>query len=1036
MSTILEARSRYHQPDDIDPITAGADEPDFSAEQASEMIDKIFAIGHQRKEQLDKAVKQRSDGSYAIDDAHIGQYGDFHNRANYEYLQKKYPWLHTFNETIGIDDDKAEETHGDLETFLASVPHEDWESFITDVEGLDDDPILDEDRASELEMEEASRWMTEDGGPDLINSMVENCPDVYEAYLLSKATPDLIWEWSRETDHYPESQGQGDVWMNMEELGKDRENQEWFLDKIEDDVPGWTAIKRAFYDEGGGEKFDLMLRQLAGENEQVAATFNRIDGETLWQMFLQAFPDERRENDDPYWYRWRQNYSEPYSWKVGFEPGRESPQHWQHGYTEALEQLKVTPWFLKLIGSWFDRGPENHPESKFEHLNEAGEADPDDPETFMRYGGGLAEEVVYEDDKIVVMYPRDFQTLNYHLRLMGLPEIDKQRWDMQFKYRDIFVFLGKERPDLVGHAGKRELGVVYGSAEDGLHVYNGSSSQPDLNRLTGDVEYGKSIQRCLLLAFREQVERDEKAAKVLMQLGGIPELKRAERRGHLNLDNFRVPMGFYYIKKHKYALAAKAFGRWPQTVTPKGVWLIYDDVSDLTGVFKNSDAASTVFAHDHYDWFDHYYEKHNKPEVKDVVPFLDPKAIEHIRSVMVNRRVFFPDGGPDEKGEYVTLNKKLIDAYDDDTLMGWMENPSDEDKEDGVWDDIIEAIQLAGVDILMSALQDAVHTGFVEAAVNAIDGRQHKWGTHPTKRYKSGEKGESFEVFVPWHSVEAWLDTYAEHNNDTYSGSLEDLALEANRDTVEPDVSNMEAGWRDVNKDWAKENLQRIYDLEPPEVYQDPNQTELSLGEGEDEDTQHLLKQYGLENPDYALAKAEKEADAKGHTQQSKKDVARAFLRKKQEALDPDDPEENIPRLLTGVPLEFEQQVKAILRDSGEANGYTARDLKFQFEPSQQHSEEDIDASDGRLYNRYPAHQILLIIYRTEPHADWSATQKVFASVGRAVINTFQQHNVLDGHILNPVALEDELPDDLTIFQFHLHEANPQALEPAGQAPF
>ena len=1003
MSTrpIKEARSRYHQPDDIDPILTGGGEDvdDFSAlsdEQAMAMANKVFSLGHDRKVQLDELLPQDSDGEYRIPNAHKGQYADFHDQSNYEYLNKKYPWLHTGGAQIGIDDGRAEESHGDLETFLASIPHEDWSSFLIDLAGMEDYPYLDEDRATELEIEEQGRWMTEDGGPDLIKAMVKDCDDAYEAYLLSKVTPDMIWEWSRETDNYPESQGDGSVYMNMEKLAKERENQEWFLDQLDDDVAGWTALKRAFYDEPCNaseaglrreqvsDLFDRLLHSLASEDdEQIATAYQQLDAETLWQMFLQTFPNERREADDPYWYRWRPNYDLPYEWKVGFEPSLEVwDKTWQTGYQQALEQLKGTPWFLKLIGTWFNRGPENHPELKFEQVQEASETDPDDPETFMRHGGGRMEEVIYEDDKIVVMYPREYGTLNHHLRKLGLPEIDQQRWNMSWRgnRNDIFVVLHKEAPDLTGDRVNREVAVLQGDA-DHVTVYTGVYGNTDrLAELFQHPEYGRNIRRMLLQYYREQVTRDEQTGNVLMQLGGVSELKRAERKGHLDLRRFQLPIGLHYVKQHKYALAAKTFARSPKTLTPQGVWLIYDDVSDLTGVFKNEDAASTVFAYDHYDWFDYYWDKGNRPEVSDVLPFLDQKAMAHLRSVMVNRRVYFPDGGPDAQGEYVTLTKKLIDGYDDDTLRDWLANPSEEDIEDGVWEDIIEAIQLAGVDILSAASQDEVHTGFVKAAVEAIGGVKHQWGRHPTKATKAGPS-DSFEVFVPWRAITEFAKTYRENNSEEYEGSLENLATEANADTIEPDVNSMEAGWRDVNKEWAAENLNRIYELEPPKAYVDPAQTELSLPE----------------------------------------------------ALDPDSPDSMGDKLLSGVPVEFENRVKAILKDSTDAHGYTVRDLQFKYDAALQHSEEAIDAADGRLFN-YPPHQILLVIYQPEPAPDWDVTRAVFEKVRAAAVNTYRDFSITDDYVVHPHALA--LSEDLVVFQFSLYPASP-ASEPFGEeVPF
>jgi len=280
-------------------------------------------------------------------------------------------------------------------------------------------------------------------------------------------------------------------------------------------------------------------------------------------------------------------------------------------------------------------------------------------------------------------------------------------------------------------------------------------------------------------------------------------VRRIEKRG-ISMSDMGVALGLHYVAKHKYKLAAKAFNRSPSTMTAQGVWLIYDSVEDLTGVFKNEEAATTVFAHDHYDWFDHYYEKSNMPAVKDVIPFLDQTAIDHIRKVMANRRVWFPDGGPDERGEYVVLTPKVLAEYDDATILDWLANPSDEDESEGVFDDIIEAIQLAGVDILQGASQDNVYTGYIKAAVDAIDGKEHKWTNHPTKKYQTGEPMEAFKVFVPWKVVFDWAEKYRDEHGYNYDGDLESLAVNVNAETADPDINNMEAGWHDVNKEWAR----------------------------------------------------------------------------------------------------------------------------------------------------------------------------------------------------------------------------------------
>lgn len=1038
---IIEARSRFQRPDDIEPILTGsADESDdFSGLSDAEvyaMAGKVLAIGDARKEQLDSVIRQNGAGDYVIPNAHKGQYADFYDQVNYEYLHEKYPWLHADTTSIGIADVTASESHGSLEKFLASVPHEDWSNFLTDVEGMKDYHCLDDDRASELEMEESGRWLSEEGIPELVDSLVKNCDDSYEAYLLSKVTPDMVFEWSRETVNYPEPDNEGGVYMDMGRKGADRENQEWFLDHIDDDVAGWLAIKRAFYDEviskleSGlrpkkvGDQFDLMLREMATEDEQIATVYNHIDAATLWQMFLEAFPDERRNDDDPYWFRWRPDYAyeQPYEWKAGYEPESGS---WITGYAHALAYLRQAPWFRNLIANWLQRGPEGHPEFRFESVREALEPDfdPDDPETFLRHGGGLRETLVYEDDNIVAMYPRDRHTLNFHLLRLGYPEVTESAWNLRWSGNDNdpFVVLAKQEADLLGHGSKREIGFILGDTEK-VVAYNGTYSVEVLNQLLSDPRYGRSIRRMLLRYFRDEAAHNWRYGAPLLQLGGPRELRRLAARGDFNLDEFAVEIGIYYVDRHKYGLAAKAFNRPPATLSSVGVWLIFDGVEDLLPVFKNKEAAETVFNSDHFDWFSHFWDKHNHPAVSDVTKFLSPAAIQHIREVLVNRRVWFPDGGPDGNGEYVLLTKKLLDGYSDDEILDWIQSPSDQDEEDGVFEDIREAIERVGIRLLEQASVDNVFTGFIKAAVDAIDGVESKWGSHPTKKTKYGPT-DTFEVLVRWKNVKHWATDYHDNNGNPFEGSLEELATTANADSIEPDASNMEASWHDVEKENAAEMMDEIFELQQPELEplpEAPGQTVLPLGEAEDEEAraQAMMKEYGVEQPDYDLAAAEKQADDMGQTQRHKANVARDYLRKMRgESVDDLDSPEKMPNMLSGIPVEFERRAKAILADLAATFSYTMTDLSIRLEPYAPPSPEAIDASDGRL-NRQLDHASLIIQYRTDPESDYDAQREAYIKLRADAVNVFRKFTVTNGQLFNPSVLN--LSPDWVIISFVL----------------
>lgn len=914
MTTLQEIRygryGRREQPE-MKPYTAGAEDPETTPEQIAGMVDAVFNLGWERKEELDKFVGERSgalnhysDGTYHIRYASKGDYSDFTSIANYEYLEKKYPFLHGVSGGLGFDEDDAADDAGSFEDYLAKISQDDWEAFIEDLTTMEDYTSLDDDRASELEMEEAGRWMDEDGGPELIRKMVVTVDDGYEAYQLSKVTLKMVWEWSRETEHYPENAGDGSVYMDVDKLAKERETQEWFLDQIEDDPAGWEAVKRAYYDEKGAVPFDRMLQTLAATDENVTHVVNRMDNDILWRMFLKAFPDAPERDDDPYWYGLRGfGKDDLTTFFPGYKP-EESYNETQAArtYAEALNYLSEAPWFVQMIRDWFNRGPEGHPELKFEALEAVSEAlDPDDPALYIQHGQGIAENIVYEDDKIVVLEPRDMAALQYHFDRMGWAGVASWDW---YRNKEAFVVLGKTEGDLYGHQEKRELGVIVGNGKLVLQ-----HPRMKLEALLKDPTYGSSVRKMLLRFYRKSIERDDSAAPILLQLGGPAELRRADRKGDLDAKYYMLEIALYYVDRHKYGLAAKALGRPISTLKPGGVWLYFDYVDALAPCFRNSDAAETVFASEHYDWFEH---DGDTLDVSDVVPYLDKEAIDHIRSVMVNRRVWFPDAGPEGRGDYVILTPKVMKEYDDATMLDWLAHLSDEDSQDGVFDDIIDALKEAGRRMLQQASQDNVYTGFIEAAVRAIDGSEFKYGSHPTKKDKSGNPKDAFMVFVPWTSVKTWAADYMEQQSEPYGVNLEGLAVQMNEGTVDSDADGYHASWRDVTKELAVQFLDPILDLEPPEPepgmpnYVDPRQMELPI----------------------------------------------------KEALDVDSPEA-MPDLFSGVPVELQRQVERILVGLTEPYGIGITDLKTDFS----------NIRSEPLYSADDAHFIPLD--RSEPTTFW-----------------------------------------------------------------
>ncbi len=475
--------------------------------------------------------------------------------------------------------------------------------------------------------------------------------------------------------------------------------------------------------------------------------------------------------------------------------------------------------------NWTRRPPEGHPEFEFGEALEL-PPDPDDPETFIKHGGGIEEEIVYEDDKIVVFYPRDQHAFNWHLRRAGRPEINAQNW-ANIKHDDIFVIVGKEPSDLLGRDGKRELGIVYGDGTNDLTAWKSNYNDPaSLKTILADPTYGRSVRRMLLRFYKDQGRDD--AAPIFLQVGGPRALRRAGARGQVDMNQWSTTLGLHYVKQKKYKLAANAFGRDPSTVTAKGVFLRFDNLNELAELFDNSKAATEVFDQEIYHWFDGY----PMPDVKDVTEFLTPKAIQHIRSVMVNREVWYPDGGPDGQGALVMLTTPLLNEVDDATIIDWLENPNDEDGD--VFEDITDAIQHAGFRMIESVGSDEYYTGYIKAALKAFDGTEYKYVDHPIKK-----GADMFQVFVPWGGIVDAFQKYMDDNGEVWTGDLEELVLKTYRGTVEgPDV---QPGMWDVkdamakSPGWIEDFMDPIYELDVPEQPEAPGQEQLPLGEGLDD---------------------------------------------------------------------------------------------------------------------------------------------------------------------------------------------------------
>jgi hypothetical protein len=959
--------SRYDRPE-MTPHTAGADDPNLSLDAAAEMVDAILNIGYVRHKQLeDYAAASQSlevyrDGTFHIKHAHVGQYADFVDRSNHSYLKETYPWLTDVGDGLGFDVDTWPEEFDSFEAYLASITEDSWTAFFEELENLENYPVLDEQGMSDLEMKETDRWITEDGTPDMIKELMSYIDDAYEVFLVSKITPDLMYEWCRETGHYPESQGEGAVWLDVKSYAQQEETQNWFVEHIDDDHAGWEAVRTTFF-ESQGNKFDALLKKLAIEDEVIATVYNKLDADSFRRLWDLAHPDHWAGGDEPYWYFWKPYNATEIVWAYGWEPEGWGNNDWIGQYQLALEEMYDSDKFRKLVATFFERPPKDHPELKFESI------DPDDPSIFMDYGGGLNQTTLYADDRIVLIEPKDTAAINHYLETGGYQPINGQDYERYFRWPDKIVILDKVgESDEQGSQSVKPLGILL--LEDGNMrswpppTYGGKGIDVLLENV--------AVRKALLQYFRRLIEEDSESyalGNYLLKLGGPAELRRQDRKGNLRLDDYSLPLALYYVNRKQYKKIPALYGKPVEAAEPRGIWLSYTGFDDLAPVFENEKAAEEVFSQENYHWFDYTDE----PEAKDVIPYLTGKAMKSIREALLNRRVWMPDAGENQRGDYVVLTKAVLDQYDDQTLKDWLSDPSDEDTEDGVFDDIIDAIKSDGRRAIESLSQDNVYTAYTDKAIEQIGGIEYKWGTSGVD--KSGRPKEALLVLVRWNDIAEAATTYYSNENENFSGALEDLMVQANKKSASVDDSQYHASTYDFAKCQHLDGLfYEIYELEAPKPYVDPNQTQLALE-----------SQVDLDSPD------------------------------------------EMPAMWSGIPVTLEKRVNAAIKDAANAEGAVLSPAHFKLIPIEQYSEEELDSSDGRL-TQPDAGRKLALWFEYDENFKWRSMQRLFDAVTDIVVNEFPEYtsvrysaSMLDADVLG---LEDiEHPESTLVFLYALHDA-------------
>jgi len=874
---------------DLEGYTAWADDEDFNLDKAEEFIKQIFGIGYERAKQLEELVKPNRDGNYWIPNASNGQYASFDDQANLKHMVKSYPWLHQQDSGLAIDPDKAKESNGDLERYLAAVDPDDWDQFIEDLKVLCGDyPVLDEDEAQELEMKEQQRWAESDGMPELKKTLMALAADSFTAFVISQVrSTKIFWEWCQEVQTWPERDGESSVYMDVEKH-VEPEHVEWFLEQLPN-LAGfqrrWQQIKREFWESPStedtptgartqGDVFDELVRSvLVPQDPECQRAYAKMDNEDLYRFFLRLTPDGvYHDTTRPRWIPVKDDYGEDPYWvcsmadPMGFDKLGRS---WRNYFKDGMKVLLNRPEAAQVLRQADRHEPLEHPQLPlgearrlFEgnsmpgaparlatgsqraalSLNEADhDLPPDDnfdPEAWLRRGGDMRIQELWRDNSVRIVRPLDMPALN--ALQLGRPQNGFERNPGNLYYGFPVVVLTADT--------NRCLGAF--NIEDG-QIEPIGMSRTKVWEVCADKAYGRSARRGLIALVRGKWRAtvrstdDYQNDKVIREfgntlaclniLGGNGEVQRfiksyARHPIARELKRFGLFLGLRAAVSGDLKSAADYLKPDTAKLEARGAWLGYYGYEALAVLFDNENWASDVFQGETYDWFDYHYDKHSRPDLGDALDWLTPKAYAYIRDLLINREVFFPEGGPTGEGAWVVVTRDMLNEYTDSDLWEWVKDPNPEEESQGTYDDIIEAVQNGAANMLSMVSRDQLESKVTKLALSELDAIKSEWGTTSTGK-------DVFLVLVPWKSLTEAFEKASEDNGNglEYDNDLASMMLEAHKGAISTERIEADGGWpdeKDSSADYYREECSTpLLELEMTRFPEDRNQLQLKLGD-------------------------------------------------------------------------------------------------------------------------------------------------------------------------------------------------------------
>lgn len=203
--------------------------------------------------------------------------GSFVERANAEYFMEEYP-------------DLFDQGYGGYNTVWTGIPHDNlannlpedvYEKLEGDLSGLEDYPLVDEERHSRMEYEAKAKYWEEDGRNDLRKELIENAGDDVLAHLAAVYADDETLDgWAEDRDEHMNIEEGANVYCNIERLAMGIPNEQ---------LSTWAEMQPQLKDVEQRAlmahlpQFLEIVRQNLGE--EMAQKFDRLSDDHLFALF-------------------------------------------------------------------------------------------------------------------------------------------------------------------------------------------------------------------------------------------------------------------------------------------------------------------------------------------------------------------------------------------------------------------------------------------------------------------------------------------------------------------------------------------------------------------------------------------------------------------------------------------------------------------------------------------------------------------------------------------------------------------------------